>query len=503
MIARTLAMVVATGLSGCAASLPPPAAAVPSTQAVVPRPISLSTGSNQAAVLFEESIAAAAAGDEASASAKLRAALELDPSFALAHAALTSGGPEAEAAAHLEQARKSSEALPKLERLWVEALSASEPELPAALTVLAAEHVDDWRILYTIGEKALYGTLDKRMAREAFERVVVLCHECSGARDALAYLYAEDARWSDALAMAEQQVALTPQRGAALETLAEVQLMAGRLDAAERSFRRVLELDPTSSSAYEGLASVAFSRDQWPAGIEILRQAAAAMTDPNRQSELRQVLIWALVAESRIDEAHKVFEETTSAGDAKADLKRSLLDLQIAFELGRWSEAETIAASLTEQARAVAPRLVLRVLGLRPVIASRLGKLPEAESLLTQLEAQSADAKHAYQKKELYMARGELAMAQSHTDAAIADFNNKWTLNHCSLQDPGRTLGRPGFEHYALQGQLLAAEALQRAGRLQDATARLTALSQLNRRGVGAGAVLRRARLLLGKIPPR
>lgn len=60
------------------------------------------------------------------------------------------------------------------------------------------------------------------------------------------------------------------------------------------------------------------------------------------------------------------------------------------------------------------------------------------------------------------MARGHLAMARGETDAAVAAFTDRWVMNHASLYDPGR--GEPGasYDSFALQGRLLAAEALVR-----------------------------------------
>lgn len=75
--------------------------------------------------------------------------------------------------------------------------------------------------------------------------------------------------------------------GAPLRVLAETCLECGRLDEAERQFRRLRKEEPDNPWARLGLGRIALERDQLPEALDVLKQAA---TDP-RTARAAQVLL--------------------------------------------------------------------------------------------------------------------------------------------------------------------------------------------------------------------
>jgi tetratricopeptide (TPR) repeat protein len=359
---------------------------------------------------------------------------------------------------------------------------------PDTIARLAELAPDDWRVHRSLAQWRRYRVLDPAGARGAYERVRVLRPEDAGALEQLALLYADEGRWRDANEAAAARLALAPLSTEALDLRAEVLLLAGDHEAAERGFRAVLERDPAFTRARTGLASTRFHRGDWAGGLAEVARGLEAAAGPEARTELQMTLGWAQMAAGRPEEGRRTL---TAAGAARDSARGwSVLEAVLAIEEERWADARRAAdEALTAARKANAPETVQRWIQLLiAAAASRAGDLAAADAAVRALEAGS-EALPPWITKDLTFARGHVALARGDTKAAVAAFTDRWVLNHESLADPGRAAPRASFEQFALKGRLLAAEALARSGDAAAAARLRDDLARTCHRGIGAVTV--------------
>jgi tetratricopeptide (TPR) repeat protein len=497
-LAVMLAAVViaaAAGGAGCAHR----SAGAPGAARVVPR-----TSTAPAAIaLFEDALVLIDEDRPDAAADKLAQALALDPRFALAHAVRAGVAPQADRPAHRQRASELAAGLPAAERLWIASMLSDRAGSAAAARAVAAAAPDDWRIQRELAFQAVYVDLDKRVARDAFERTLQLHPADPRPLGFLAMLYSDEERWADALAAARRHVAARPGEAEPLDVLAEVLLMTGDLAGAEATFAQILALRPAAGdvvAATTGIASVRFHRGDWQGGVQLLRDAAATAAEPADRRELLLTAFWALVTQGRTAEA-TALRAQLPAGEVDAAVERAIVATNVAVDTGQWSAALAASGPVIESAPA-GSGATRWLLAMRVVAASRTGDLAEAERLLARLTAFPSDPEQPWLDNDVRFARAHVALARGETDAAVALFTHPLVLNHTSLYDPRRGMPRPGFEQFALEGKRLAAEALIAGGRPREAVALLDEITRSYRRGIGAVAVRLRALELRKRVSP-
>ena len=373
---------------------------------------------------------------------------------------------------------------------------APEPVDPAPPPAPSTAATEDWHDVQERALAAMWRDLDPDAAREAFERVVVLQPDEASTYHHLSMLYADEGAWTEAIAAAERSVALAPEDPERLDALGEVLLMAGRLDDAAAAFGRALDRAPGFPLAHEGVAYVHFHRGEWAAGWSVLEQAIAASDDASVKARLQRTLGWAQLAGGRANEGEALL--VGLAGDDA--FRRAFVQAEVAIEREQWPQASAAAARAHELLPASADELGRRWLTLLQVVAAaRSGDVALAEELVHRLEERHTELP-PHITKDLTFARGHVALARGDAEAAVAAFTDRWVLNHTSVYDPGRGNPGPSFNQFALEGWRLAAEALAKAGRAQEARAILERLTQTRRRGIGAVGVWVRAQAALTRL---
>jgi tetratricopeptide (TPR) repeat protein len=212
-------------------------------------------------------------------------------------------------------------------------------------------------------------------------------------------------------------------------------LNQGRLDEAERDFRRVLAVNPQVGGAYANLGVVYMRRKQWAHALEMLHKAETLMPDV---AGIRLNLGLAYFRQNEFLKAIP-FLEAVVRDDPDAAQPRHLLGLCYFFA-DRWADAARILAPLWEQASGQ-----LSYLYVLSIAAHRAGM----KDLDDKATAQLVKVGEGSPEFHLFMGKAHLNLEQY--DLALADFqaaaqaNPKLTFVHFNL---GLTyLKKQDYEH--------------------------------------------------------
>lgn len=150
-------------------------------------------------------------------------------------------------------------------------------------------------------------------------------------------------RLDQAVAAAEQAVALNEHLALAWSSLGWAHIDQGRLDDAERQLERALEIEPTRAQAWSGLGQIAEERDELERAEQLYRQAVE-----HRPAEVERLgLLY--FRTGRYDEAAEAFEAYL---ELVPDRFRILSNLGVVYYMqGRLSEA----AAQFQQALTIQP----------------------------------------------------------------------------------------------------------------------------------------------------
>lgn len=141
----------------------------------------------------------------------------------------------------------------------------------------------------TLGQR-LYDEGRLAEAEEAFRQAISEEPENPVGHFWLGLVLKDEAKLGDARTAFEKALALR-EREPLLVIVGDIQLALGDLDAAERSFRRALELDPSNDETHFGLGRLAVARGDWSAAVEHLQEAARLdPSPPGRRFELAKAL---------------------------------------------------------------------------------------------------------------------------------------------------------------------------------------------------------------------
>lgn len=366
------------------------------------------------------------------ATAAFARAIELDPSFAQAHAWLGLATPGPDAIGHLEQAVALAADLPEAERLQVESLLAwkqgDEEKARSLLQRIAAIVPDDWRVHADLGEDAFHRR-DWDGAVLAFEKATALEPDAGPAWNMLGYTYLELDLPELAIGSFDRYVALRPGEPNPRDSLAEALMRAGRFAEAEAMFTEATEVAPEFWQAWEGVALVRFFRGDEAGGMEALGRATEVAVRPHDQLLARAHLARALLTHEQTDAATTILDGTESQARTAKDPVYASIPLQRAWMLREGGDPVQ-ALDLVDQAELRATEIGLRgaeaewirrsALAERVFHLSRAGRTAEAEQALVMLDTEAAEVpSNVWLRSTVSHSRGLVARAREDRAAAI------------------------------------------------------------------------------------
>ena len=460
-------------LSGCASTPAPAPEAAADVQA--PAAVTITTAAHEARELYDAAMLAQDNFRTVDAIAGFEQALTSDPEFALAKARLGALTPGNDGVLWLRQAAADAAAqeLPEAEQTLIASILANvegDSAKGLALTKKVTELAPgEWRAHFQVGAVA-YGNEDFEAAHASMERAAALQPDAGAVWNMLGYTLAELGRTDEAVAAFQRYTEVAPGEANPHDSMAEVQMRAGRHAEAEQAFLKAVEADPSFFVGWLGVAQTRFLRGDWDGGHEAVASALEATSRTTDRVGVRTVGAWARVAQGQGDtaeadmaaaaaEAHEAGLGPQHAFNAVtlANMRILLGDLDGALTAFRDAEARLEesgaqgGAALNLQATAALGRAY--VLARQGQVGPAREALPDVDALLArqpgfdpqvrmaQAALSSADGDHAAAVEELagcgklqhrclhdlaaaQEAAGQVDAAQS-TRQAIASLNNR------------------------------------------------------------------------------
>ena len=398
-------------------------------------------------------------------------AIELDPGFALAHAYRGSALPGDEGRAELERALELARSHPHPEKLVVESMLLKRKGDVDGRARVVEELVrvapGDFRVhVWYAALLQEAGKVDGALA--AYEQAARLAPGAAELHNHLAYLHAFKGNMKNAVVAARKYASLKPGEPNPQDTLGEMLLMAGELEQSEQAFLRALEVEPSFSIAWEGVAMARFYRDDWKAGFEAYGKARDGAPDGDARRKMTARLAWAHLAAGDLPAALAEAETVTKGAEldglmlaaelhamaGKRDEARELLDSACALVGDDPADVETHAwATITSV-----------------IVEVEDGKLDAAKKALADVTEHEAKMENSYFRYGAAYARGIVALANNNGEEALKQL--------AKISNP--------LLPYGLQAQWKTVDALQLVGRAGDAKALAERLRSAKRRQVFA-----------------
>ena len=178
--------------------------------------------------------------------------------------------------------------------------------------------------------------------------------------------------------------------------LAEMQVKLGRVKDAEKSYRRVIELDPEYVQAYNNLGNVLADNGRPGEAVELLRKAIEI--EDGYSADAHNNLGLAYIDMQKLPEAEQAFRKAAEANIFFADAHLNLGTLY--FQQAKYAEA----AKAFQQTLAIDPG-VLRARTNLGIALLALGRLEEGVGYLEQVAQSDDDALRKTARKALEMVR--------------------------------------------------------------------------------------------------
>jgi tetratricopeptide (TPR) repeat protein len=255
------------------------------------------------------------------ANAGWRAAVKVDPNFALAHAwiAFNSRDP-AEASAARAKAKSLAPKITPGERLmitWITNVQENNFIVGiAAMNDMLAMFPRDKRILYLAGNWLVFQN-SWEQAEKIFERALAIDKDYPAALNDLGYAYAHNREFDKAFTTMERYVAVLSNEPNPHDSYAELLRMAGHFDQALEHYRASLKIDPRFVSSQLGLGDTyALMGDQVQARQEYEKAIQAAHNEADRLDySLQKAATW--VRENKFAEATKAYAAVAEKAHAQ------------------------------------------------------------------------------------------------------------------------------------------------------------------------------------------
>src|SRR6185503_6010142 len=138
----------------------------------------------------------------------------------------------------------------------------------------------------------------------------------ANAQNGLAYAYATTRDWDKAIGAAKKQVELLPKEPNPLDTLGEIQLLAGKFEDSEKSFIEATKLDPKFTIAWNGAALARAFRGDFKGAYAAIDEQKKG-TAPGDKFGSQLDVAWLQASENKLPEALKTLDALDKDAEAK------------------------------------------------------------------------------------------------------------------------------------------------------------------------------------------
>jgi tetratricopeptide (TPR) repeat protein len=362
-----------------------------------------------------------------------RKAVRDDANFALAHLYLSTITPDP--VERTEELKKALALKPKAsndEQLVIDWLTeTNENHLVSAITSmneLLVRYPKDAQLLYRAA--LWYRNLRQRQRAEAmFNRVLQLDAKFADAFNQLAYLYAYQGKFDQALDAMRQYVALLPHEPNPEDSYAEILQMSGRFEEAIVHYRAALAIDPKFVSSQAGIAATYSlmgdqkrAREEYGSAI----QKAASLSSTLSLSEDVAVTY---VRENKLAEATRTLQDVAKRAH---EGQLATIESNAYRMMALYQSAGASAMDLLQKgedalhqdhliSKAAFERQLAIILKTRACRASQDGDLKTAVAALKRLEELMKSTGNGYIEVAYHGAAGAVLLAQKNYGEAILE----------------------------------------------------------------------------------
>lgn len=362
-----------------------------------------------------------------------RAAAKEDPQFAAAFAmlALNSRDPE-EARATRERAKELAAKTSAGEKLMVQWITNVEEgnylDGVAAMNDMIAMFPRDKHVYY-LAANWLMGVQGNEQAYHLLRKALEIDPDFAPVLNDLAYLYARNHEFDEALKAMDHYAALLPQEPNPQDSYGEILRMAGRFDGALEHYRAALAIDPGFNSSQLGLGDTyALMGDQEHARQEYDKAVTKEPNQANRfDYRMQKAITW--VREKNYTEADRELWRISVEAHAQSyelqeaqalrRMAQYAADDKLALErLATAEDALTHRQNLSPSDRDEELAHILRLQAARLVHASRADT---AQAALNRLGQLASGNRSSVIQECWHGAAGEMLVAQSNFKEAIPE----------------------------------------------------------------------------------
>jgi tetratricopeptide (TPR) repeat protein len=345
----------------------------------------------------------------------MQKAVEVDPTFALAHAKLAVMYANLNNQKQRQDAAKRaldlSERLTPRERLYIEGVYYSTRPETLARAIDAYRRNTELYPLHTPSRNNLaviYMNLQRfDDAIAEYETLLRQGYDFQAAAMTIAWCHIADGNPERAVEVIRQQIERHPASEVGYSTLGTAFISLDRLDEARAVLEKAEALSPEIPAAPRGRAAIAMLREDWTSAERQARQMLAFKT-PGPQNIGRNLLAYTLLYQGRSREA---LEHLRDARNLSAEL---LIDL------GRADEA---LGRVTDGGEEVGQGTGFGVTLLRALAHSRLGQAADAAKAVESLSQMAAITPSDRDRRTVHMVNGRLALDRRETARAIEELS--------------------------------------------------------------------------------
>jgi tetratricopeptide (TPR) repeat protein len=329
-------------------------------------------------------------------------AIELDPSFALAHASLAMTTPGPEGMKSAETAATLTANLPEDERTLVEVMVASKrgdaAKVGELYTKLVTVAPTDWRAHNMAASHALERG-DYEGATAGLKKAIELNPKAGSAYNLLGYAALRQGKKEEAVDAFKKYAEVSPSEPNPHDSLADALLASGKLEEAEAAYAKAIEIAPTMWFSWNGIAATRALRANWAGAEEALTKAKETAPDPNDKMFMAMDIAWLRFAQNKTKEAFAALDEVEKQALAeKLDLITAHVALHRAAmfsEIGKPKEAiKQVETAWTRAEKAAIQghqMMKIRTFGLhvRAIAEAKLGKKDDLAKTIASFEEEA------------------------------------------------------------------------------------------------------------------
>ena len=361
-------------------------------------------------------------------------AIELDPSFAQAHAYLGMLTPGAPGADEIAKAISLSKTVPDTEKQFIASFQANR-DGDRAKTIELLDTVLQgapaaWRVDIQLANFA-NNNRDPAQAIAHAEHALKSKPDVAIGYNVLAYAHAQKREWDPAIAAAKKQIELMPGEPNPIDTLGEIQLQAGKLADAESSFSAAFKAQPKFSIANQGIALARAYRGDFKGANDAIEQWKAA-ANPNEKLDAMIDSAWLAFADNKLPQALAALDaidKDPAAKDVPAFAASALDRAHILAQAGKGADAAKWYATAQQRAATLSggakkgiergARIgVLRLAALTGKPAADTDKLVAAVDDEAKADPNNLDMQHVASA-----VRGYVAWAKKDMKTAVAELS--------------------------------------------------------------------------------